>query len=158
VMGIPAGRALDALHYLSAGAVGFARGLNDAPKITALLVATSAFDPAWGIAAVAIAMAVGGWVNGAKVAEIMSKKVTSMNPGQGFSANLVTAAVVIGASRFGMPVSTTHVSCGALFGIGMVNGTGQIKTILSILTAWITTLPVAGLLGLMCFAMLSRWL
>ncbi|MEO2195182.1 MAG: inorganic phosphate transporter [bacterium] len=43
-----------------------------------------------------------------------------MNPGQGFTANAITSVLVIGASTLGLPVSTTHVSCGAQFGIGTV--------------------------------------
>ena len=48
----------------------------------------------------------------------MSKKITPLTHGQGFTANLVTSLLVVFASRVGVPVSTTHVSCGALFGIG----------------------------------------
>jgi PiT family inorganic phosphate transporter len=70
-----------------------------------------------------------------------------MNPGQGFTANLVTALLVTMASRFGLPVSTTHVSVGALFGIGVVNGTARWRMILTILLAWITTLPLGAALA-----------
>jgi len=77
-----------------------------------------------------------------------------MNHGQGFVANLVTSAIVIGASRFGMPVSTTHVSCGALFGIGTVTRQGRLRMIAAILSAWVTTLPVAALLGAIAFRVL----
>src|SRR5262249_30716121 len=92
-------------------------------------------------------MAIGGLVNARKIAETMSKKITAMNPGQGFTANLVTAVLVTSASRLGLPVSTTHVSCGSLFGIGVVNRKAQVKTILGILLAWVTTLPVAAALA-----------
>lgn len=57
VFGLNAGRLLDALHVLSAGAVSFARGLDDTPKIAGLLLAASAFNVRWGIAVVATAMA-----------------------------------------------------------------------------------------------------
>ena len=67
-----------------------------------------------------------------------------MNPGQGFTANLVTAVLVAGASRFGLPVSTTHVSVGSLFGIGVVNRTARARTIATILLAWVTTLPIGA--------------
>jgi PiT family inorganic phosphate transporter len=70
-----------------------------------------------------------------------------MNHGQGCTANLMTSLIVIGASRFGMPVSTTHVSCGALFGIGAVTGQAHWATIAKILLAWITTLPLGAVLG-----------
>jgi PiT family inorganic phosphate transporter len=150
VLGLEAGRLLDAAHYLSGGAVGFARGLNDTPKIVALLLgadAAEAIHPNLGLAFVAVAMAVGGVVNARKVAETMSKKITRMNPGQGFTANLVTALLVTLASRLGLPVSTTHVSVGSLFGIGVVNRSAQLKTIVSILLAWVTTLPLGAALG-----------
>ncbi len=85
----------------------------------------------------------------------MSRKITPMNHGQGFVANLVTSVIVIGASRFGMPVSTTHVSCGALFGIGTVTRQARVRTIATILSAWITTLPMAALLGAIGFHVLG---
>jgi PiT family inorganic phosphate transporter len=55
----------------------------------------------------------------------------------------------------GRPVSTTHVSVGSLFGIGLVNGTARRKTILSILVAWVTTLPTGAVLGLAAYALLG---
>jgi PiT family inorganic phosphate transporter len=159
VLGLEAGRVLDGLHYLSAGAVGFARGLNDAPKIVALLLAADAAEalhPNLGLALVAVVMAVGGLLNARKVAETMSKKITPMTPGQGFTANLVTSLLVAGASRLGLPVSTTHVSVGALFGIGAVNGTARPRTVLTILLAWITTLPAGAALAASAYLVL-RW-
>lgn len=144
MLGLEAGPVLDNLHFLTGGAVGFARGINDTPKIVALLLAGEVIHPTLGLFLVAIVMAVGGILNARRVAETMSRKITRMTPGQGFTANLVTAFLVTVASRFGLPVSTTHVSCGSLFGIGLVNGTGQARTILSILLAWITTLPTGA--------------
>ena len=67
-----------------------------------------------------------------------------MNAGSGATANLVAATLVILASFFAMPVSTTHVTCGALFGIGAVNGRAHWRTVGTILLAWLVTLPVAG--------------
>jgi PiT family inorganic phosphate transporter len=151
MLGVPAGPVLDGLHYLSGGAVGFARGLNDTPKIVALLLAGEAFPPNVGLALVALVMATGGVLNARRVAETMSRKITRMNPGQGFTANLVTALLVTCASRFGLPVSTTHVSVGSLFGIGVVNGTAQWKMILTILLAWVTTLPLGACLAAILF-------
>jgi PiT family inorganic phosphate transporter len=155
VWGVAAGPAVDRLHYLSAGAVGFARGLNDTPKIVALVMAGQALAPNVGLALVAFVMAAGGLLNARRVAETMSRKITRMNAGQGFTANLVTALLVTAASRFGLPVSTTHVSCGALFGIGMVNGSARWRMILSILLAWVTTLPLAAVLAAVAYAALA---
>src|SRR5205823_3252588 len=106
-----------------------------------------ALEPAAGLVAVVVAMAAGGLLGARRVADTMSRKITRMSPGQGFTANLITAFLVTVASRFGLPVSTTHVSVGSLFGIGLVNGTAQRKTILAILLAWVTTLPLAAFLA-----------
>jgi len=156
ILGISAQSVLDFFHFLSAGAVSFARGLNDTPKIVALLVVAGGLGLKWNIGLVALAMAIGGILGARKVAETVSHKITYMNHGQGFTANLVTAILVIFASRLGMPVSTTHVSCGALFGIGLVNGKARWNVIGSILGAWVLTLPVAAILSAGSYFMLSR--
>ncbi len=154
--GIPVVKALDLLHYLSAGAVGFARGLNDTPKIAALLVVSSAQTPAARYGLVALFIALGGWLSARRVAETLSHKVTAMNPGQGFSANLVTAFLVIIASRLGMPVSTTHVSVGSLFGIGVLSGSANKRVIASIVSSWVGTLPLAAVLAaILCWALMA---
>lgn len=146
VLGFHAQWLLDRLHVLSGGAVGFARGLNDTPKIAALLVAARALEVPTATAVVAMTMAIGGLL-ARRVAQTMAFGITRMNHGQGFSANLVTAVLVTLASPLGLPVSTTHVSCGALFGIGSVNGEGRWRTILQVLGAWVITLPLAALLA-----------
>jgi PiT family inorganic phosphate transporter len=107
------------------------------------------------IAGVAMFMAIGGIASAHRVAATMSHRVTDMNSGQGFAANLVTAVLVVLASRFGMPVSTTHVSVGSLFGIGAVTRRAHWGTIGRIGLAWLITLPLAGLLGAACAAILS---
>jgi len=84
----------------------------------------------------------------------MSYQITEMNDGQGFAANFVTSLVVIGASQLGVPVSTTHVSCGSLFGIGAVTKQAHWASILKIILAWVTTLPISALLGVLFFSIL----
>lgn len=155
VLGVPAGAALDAGHYLSAGLVSFARGLNDTPKIAALLLAAPAIGPGWSAALCGAAIALGGLVGARRVAETMSVRITAMNAGQGFTANLVTGLLVVGASRLGVPVSTTHVSCGALFGLGLATGEARWELIGKILLAWVTTLPAAAALAWGCYRMLA---
>jgi inorganic phosphate transporter, PiT family len=144
VAGISAQALIDGLHYLSAVAVSFARGLNDTPKIVGLLLVVKALDLKVSMLAVAAAMAAGGLINARKVAETMSKKISKMNDGQALTANLVTAFLVIFASRIGAPVSTTHVSVGAISGIGIVNGTADKSVIGGILLSWVLTLPIAA--------------
>ena len=144
LIGVDARQSLDALHFLSAGMVSFARGLNDTPKIAALLLVAPAVGSFTAAAACGIAIAVGGWLGARRIAEALSHRITDMNAGQGFSANLVPAVLVACASHWGLPVSTTHISCGALFGIGGVTGQAHWRSIVQILLAWITTLPCAA--------------
>jgi len=145
--GVASQQIMDAAHFLSAGTVSFARGLNDTPKIVALLLLWKALDIRWGFAVVAATMAIGGLLNARKVAETMSHKITTMNHGQGFTANLTTAILVVLASLFGLPVSTTHVSVGSLFGIGLTTGKANPRVISAIVFSWLITLPCAAIIG-----------
>ncbi|MGE0268934.1 MAG: anion permease [Candidatus Omnitrophota bacterium] len=157
VLGIDAQQILDTLHFISAGAVGFARGLNDTPKIVALAVSAGVLGLKLNIGLVAVVMAAGGILSAKKVAQTMSHRITAMNHGQGFTANLITAILVIFASKMGVPVSTTHVSCGSLFGIGLVNGKANWKIIGGIVSAWVLTLPVAAALSAGFYFGLHLW-
>jgi PiT family inorganic phosphate transporter len=150
-LGVNAGRLVDALHFLSAGAVSFARGLNDTPKIAALLLVATALNIRWGLVAVAVAIGLGGILNARKVADTMAHKITGMNTGQGFSANLATALLVTTASVHGLPVSTTHVSVGSLLGIGVTTRQARWKSVLGILFSWVVTLPCAALLAALVY-------
>ncbi len=150
-LGVNAGRLVDALHFLSAGAVSFARGLNDTPKIAALLLVATALNIRWGLVAVAVAIGLGGMLNARKVADTMAHKITGMNTGQGFSANLATALLVTTASVHGRPVSTTHVSVGSLLGIGVTTRQARWKSVLGILFSWVVTLPCAALLAALVY-------
>ncbi len=155
-LGVGAQQAMDAAHFLSAGIVSFARGLNDTPKIAALLLVVPALGGRWGLGAIAIAMAVGGLLSARRVAETMSHKITGMNHGQGFSANLATGGLVTMASLFGLPVSTTHVSVGALFGIGLMNRQADLRAIRKILLSWLATLPCAAVFGALIYRLMTH--
>ena len=153
-VGVSVQQGVDALHLVSGAAVCFARALNDTPKIVALLLVAGSVGARVGLASVAAAMALGGVFGARKVTETMANKVTSLTPGQGLVASLGTALLVLGASRLGLPVSTTHVATGGLFGIGAVTGKGRWRTVLSILAAWITTLPLGAALGMAGYLLL----
>lgn len=157
--GISAERLCDHLHRLSACALGFARGLNDTPKVLALLVAAgwSGMPPALALAIVAVVMAIGGLLHSRRIAETLGHRITSMNRAQGLVANGVSSALVIGASLMGSPVSTTHVSTGAIFGIGTQTGRADWRVVSGIVAAWVATLPLAALLAVGC-ALLTRHL
>jgi PiT family inorganic phosphate transporter len=107
----------------------------------------SALDIRWGLLAAAIAIGIGGLLNARRVADTMSHRITGMNPGQGFAANLSTALLVTTASVHGLPVSTTHVSVGSLLGMGIVTGQTKWKPVIGVLASWVITLPCAALLS-----------
>lgn len=149
--GIGVARTVHVLHFASAGAVSFARGLNDTPKIAALLLILNWAEPSWTLPAVGAAMAIGGLLNARRVAETMAHGITAMNPGQGFAANLATAILVNTASLHGFPVSTTHVSVGSLLGIGVATGQARWKPLFHIVLSWIVTLPCSALLAALAY-------
>lgn len=150
-------RTLDALHFLSAGAVCFARGMNDTPKMAALLLGVGWLHGSTGMILIAVAMAAGGLISARQVAETLAHKITDMNPGQGFAANLATALLVTTANVSGLPVSTTHVSVGALLGIGITTRQAKWHTVIPVLTAWVITLPLSALVAAVLF-LLGRFL
>jgi PiT family inorganic phosphate transporter len=147
-------RLLRVSHWLSAGATSFARGLNDVPKIAAFLIlvmagiATSQRN-VWiaAIVLVTLFMGIGSLSGGRRVARVLAHRVTRMDSGQGLTANIGTSLLVLAASPLGLPVSTTHVSTGALMGIRFADRSAptQVDALRAILLAWIVTLPVAAL-------------
>lgn len=151
MLGLGIQRTIDVMHVLSAGAVSFARGLHDTPKIVGVAMAAGALDLHWVTFIAAIAMALGGTFQSRKIAKTMSEDITSINHGQGFSANLVTAIMVLFASKWGVPVSTTHVSCGSIFGIGTINGKTNWSIVRGIVLAWVLTLPIAAAISAVAY-------
>jgi inorganic phosphate transporter, PiT family len=146
---------IDAAHIVSAALVSFARGLNDTPKIAALLVGFAAVEARASMALVACAIAVGGVLGARRVAETMSHRITVIDHGHGLAANATTSLLVIAASVSGLPVSTTHVSVGALFGIGIATRQAHIGIIFAILGSWLLTLPCAAALSATAYWALS---
>lgn len=157
IVGVDSQRVIDTVHFLSAGVVSFARGLNDTPKIAALLLLVPGLSAATDAGWTGIAMAVGGLAAARRVAETMSHGITAMNHGQGFASNLATGFLVILASTFGLPVSTTHVSVGSLSGIGFATGQASPKTIASIVLSWLVTLPIAAAIAGMACLVIARF-
>jgi len=145
VFGVSAQQAADTLHMGSAFSLGFARGLNDTPKVLGILMAAqfAGLGARPTLLLVACAMAIGGLIHSRKLAQTMGKRITPMNPGQGLLANWVSSGLVIGASFMGAPVSTTHVSTGAIFGIGAWTKQANWGLVTGIVLAWVGTLPLA---------------
>lgn len=147
VLGFELGRLLDVGHVASASLVGFARGLNDTPKILGLVAGLGIVSPTTGAFALGGAMAFGGWLGARRVAETLAKKLTPMAALDGLAANLATSLLVASASPLGLPVSTTHVSTGGIFGIGASSGELRWHMAGEVVLAWIVTLPLAAGLG-----------
>ncbi len=150
-------KAVDAVHFFSAGLVSFARGLNDTPKIAALLLIVQTFNIQVSMVMLALAMAGGGLLNARRVADTMSHRITGMNSGQGLAANLATGMLVVMASRYGLPVSTTHVSVGALFGIGLTTRQANYRVGSQILMSWLMTLPCAAAIAAAVYWFANRF-
>ena len=139
------------IHIFSAATVCFSRGLNDTPKIVSLLLISRYFKMEYNFLLVGLVMAVGGILNAKKVANTMAHKLAVLSPRQGLAANTVTGLLVISASAFGLPVSTTHVSVGAIFGVGTVEKNANTKELLKILLSWLLTLPIAMMIALIVY-------
>ncbi len=100
-------------------------------------------------------MGAGSHVAGLRVTETLAGKVTRISPDDGFGANAVTAVLVGLASTLAAPVSTTHVSSGAIFGIGVHKRDIQTKMVREMLLAWLVTLPVAAALAGAAYAVIG---
>jgi len=137
-------KTIDRAHIASAATICFARSVNDTPKLAGLMVVANAGNAAISLIAIAIAVAMGGLLLSRRVAETMSQKITPLEPAQGLTANLTTAALVLAASFKSLPVSTTHVSVGAIAGVGASTQTLSWTMARTILLSWIGTLPLAG--------------
>ncbi len=136
------------LHWLSAAAISFARGLNDTPKIAALLLVAAAASARLNFGMVATAMALGGILGAARVAHTMSHKITPMATEEAVTGNLVAASLVLLASFWALPVSTTHVTSGSIFGIGILRRKeADWRRVRDILLSWVATLPLGALLA-----------
>ena len=149
----------------ASGLASFARGVNDAPKLAAMVLLESALA-AWPsaqfqvstFAAVAVAMGLGNYLGGLRVTEVLAEKVTTMDHAEGLSANLTTSSLVLVSATLGLPVSTTHVSGSAIIGIGLLKGVRAVrwKTVREMVLAWIVTLPASAMLTWLAYFLLAR--
>lgn len=146
-VGVTVHQAVLFFHNLSSAAVSMARGMNDVPKLVALLAVVKTMDIRYGYVAAIAAMSIGGLLNGHKVARTMGKNISTMNDGQAVSANLVTALLVIPATSLGLPLSTTHVSTGSIAGVGLVSKTLNAGVLRNVVLAWVATLPIAAVIS-----------
>jgi PiT family inorganic phosphate transporter len=102
-----------------------------------------------------MAMVAGSLYGGLRVTRTLAERVTKLDHQEGFAANLVTAVLVGLGAWQGLPLSTTHVSTGAIIGAGLNRSRAvEWRTVRSLALAWIVTLPMAGLLAIVVYAVL----
>ncbi|WP_420176086.1 inorganic phosphate transporter [Luteococcus sp. OSA5] len=94
-----------------------------------------------------IALVAGLWFIGRAVIHTVGTGLTKMHPASGFTAELAAAAVVMGASLLGLPVSSTHILIGAVLGVGMVNKAANWGLMKPIALAWVITVPASAAVG-----------
>jgi inorganic phosphate transporter, PiT family len=151
--------AMDSLHWLTSGATSFFRGMNDTPKILALGVlaaAATGIATEWFFFLVALAMGLGSYIAGRRVTETLAGRVTTIRHDDGFAANLVTSALVGLASFYALPVSTTHVSTGAIMGVGARKADVRWRVVRDMTVAWVVTLPVAAIIAGLAYLAIGR--
>lgn len=156
------------LHIMSSASVSFSHGSNDGQKtmgIITLILATH-FEmykntqdvPLWVMASAALAIGMGTVIGGWRVIRTVGTKISRerLSHSQGFGASMSTALIILGASHYGWPISTTHTLSSAVAGGTIpVYGADKIntKTLNLIVLAWVLTLPVAAFL-----AAVSYWI
>ncbi len=91
-----------------------------------------------------------------EVIATVGHNLTKLHPASGFSAELAAAAVVLLASAFGIPVSSTHILIGAVLGIGLVNAQANWSLMRPIALAWVITLPAAAIMSALTFLALTE--
>ncbi len=159
------------LHWLSSGATSFARGLNDVPKMVAILLSAALLSgigfvlPLSYFLVISLGVVLGSWIAGQRITQVLACDVTQMDHREGLVANLTTATLVGVGAAFGWPMSTTHVASGAIFGIasGKTDVAKQnvwnvqsihARTIRAMLAAWVITLPGAAIFGAAVYVLL----
>jgi PiT family inorganic phosphate transporter len=142
----------------SASLVSLAHGTNDAQKtmgvITLALIASGNWTdtksiPLWVKVACALAIALGTYLGGWRIIRTLGKGLVDIVPAQGMAAQSASAAVILASSHLGFALSTTHVATGSVLGSGVGRPRAQVRWRVAgrMVTAWLITLPAAGLVG-----------
>jgi inorganic phosphate transporter, PiT family len=155
-------------QLLSACCVAFAHGSNDvgnaiAPLATILYIQStgtvpqsSLEIPLWVLVLGGVGIVTGLAIWGKQVIETIGEGIIKLEPSSGFAAELATAATILIASSYGLPVSTSHALVGAVVGVGAVKSwrSVNLNTLKSIGMAWIVTIPIATMLSAGIFSIL----
>ncbi len=157
--------------YLQIGTacyVAFAHGANDVANaigpFAAIVAVLKSGDlvmkvpvPIWVLALGGAGIVVGLGTWGYRVIETIGKKITSITPSRGFSAEFATATTVLVCSKLGLPVSTSHTLVGSVIGVGMARGMAalNLRVIRSIVNSWLITIPAAAVFTVIIFLILK---
>ncbi len=159
----PVNRGFRLGQIVSGSLFSLSHGTNDAQKtmgiITLALVASGHIPaddfevPFWVVVSAATAIALGTYVGGWRIIKTMGTRIIKMDPAQGFSAQGAGAAVILAASQFGYPLSTTHTISGAVMGAGAAKRLSAVRWGVAgnIVAAWLLTLPAAAAVGAFTF-------
>ena len=152
------------LQLLSASYMAFGHGSNDAQKtmgiMTLALVAAGVLEkpevPVWVILLAASAISLGTAAGGWRIIRTMGQRVVKLDPVHGFAAETTAATVILTASHFGVPVSTTHVISSAIIGVGSSDRFSAVRWGIAgnIVVAWVLTIPASGLVAGVVYAVL----
>jgi PiT family inorganic phosphate transporter len=155
------------LQLLSAAAFSLGHGGNDAQKtmgiIAALLVGSGYLQleengdlpvPLWIVLAAHAAIALGTLTGGWRIVKTLGLRITALKPVGGFSAETAAAASLYLATALGIPVSTTHTITGAIIGVGATRRLSAVRWGVAgrIVWAWVLTIPAAGLVAAVVYA------
>jgi PiT family inorganic phosphate transporter len=161
------------MQILSSSWVSFSHGSNDATKVMGIIVVFLAAQqglgvseyvtahgfPLWVILGCAGAMALGTFlsVRSFRLIRTLGEKITKLHPINGFSAEVGGGIIIFLASRFGLPVSTTHVVTSAVTGTGLGSGLGAVswKVFRAIMLAWVVTLPFCAIVAAIMYYILK---
>jgi PiT family inorganic phosphate transporter len=154
------------LQLISAAYMAFSHGSNDAQKtmgIITLALVTGGFlaepvVPLWVILLAASAISLGTAAGGWRIIKTMGQRVVKLDPVHGFAAETTAATIIVGASHFGMPVSTTHVISSAIIGVGASDRFSAVRWGVAgnILVAWVLTIPASAAVAWLAWEILSR--
>ena len=161
-------RMANPLQVISASFQAFSHGANDVANAVGPVAAIVAVIhthsvemavsvPIWLLLIGGAGLAFGIYTWGYRVMDTVGKKITSITPTRGFSAEFGTATTVLLCSRLGMPVSTTHVAVGNIIGVGLARGISAINldVLKKIFSGWVISLPAAGFFSIVIYLILS---
>jgi len=145
-------------QVVSASTVALAHGTNDAQKtmgvitltlITAGLLVPGSAPPFWVVLAAGLAMALGTYLGGWRIVRTLGKRVSDIETTQGFTAESTSGAIILASTHLGLPLSTTQVCPGAIFGAGAGRGFASVHWDVAgrLALVWMVTLPAAAIVG-----------